>query len=479
MTGRATVGGSFHKRKVPMSRYLVSGIGLISVTLLACAETPVSPDNAGSAAAVVAAPLSPSLASIVRELAAGRGIGPMASPSSVRPALVRLGRMLVFDKLLSGNRDISCMTCHLPALATGDGRSLSIGQGATGLGLDRIHPEGAFIPRNAPPLFNLHLLRSLFWDGRVSLDEQNQFHTPAGLQITQEMKAVFEFGPVSALGLFPVLSREEMRAFGSNELAAIPDEERPTVWRALMARLGAIPEYRLLFETAYPGTRFRDMSFAHASNAIAGFFLSELTFNDTPWDRFLAGNDQAMTQAQLQGAQTFLSIRCSLCHNGPGFTDNQFHNVAVAQFGPGQGDGSSGKDDFGRMRVTGVQADQYRFRTTPLRNVEFTGPFGHDGAFAELRAFIDHYSESDIKLRTFNPLTLEPLLQSTLVANADAILANRDPILEGVVLPAEIVDQLTAFMGALSDPRAKNLRQKIAPARVPSGLPVDGGLIPR
>jgi cytochrome c peroxidase len=387
--------------------------------------------------------------------------------------------MLVFDKILSGNRDISCMTCHLPSLATGDGRSLSIGQGATGLGLDRIHPQGAFIPRNAPSLFNLHALRSLFWDGRVSVDGEGVFHTPAGPQVSGDMTRVFEFGPISALGLFPVLSREEMRAFSGNELAAIPDQDQPAVWSALMARVGAIAEYRVLFETAYPGTRFADMSFAHASNAIGGFFLSELTFNQTPWDQFLAGNDQAMTAAQLQGAQTFLSIRCSLCHNGPAFTDNLFHNVAVAQFGPGQGDGLGGRDDFGRMRVTGDPADQYRFRTTPLRNVEFTGPFGHDGAFAELRAFIDHYSESDLKLRNFNPLALEPLLQGTLVANADAILANRDPILDGVVLPAEIVDQLTSFMGALSDPRGKNLRQKITPARVPSGIPIDGGLISR
>jgi len=161
-----------------------------------------------------------------------------------------------------------------------------------------------------------------------------------------------------------------------------------------------------------------------------------------------------VSQAQLLGAQTFLSIRCSLCHNGPALSDNLFHNVAVAQFGPGQGDGPSTHDDFGRMRVTGDPADQYRFRTTPLRNVEFTGPYGHDGAFFKLREFVEHYSESHLKLRSFDPLSLELLLQATLVDNADAILATRDVILDGVVLPSEVVDQLTAFMGALTDPRA-------------------------
>jgi cytochrome c peroxidase len=239
-----------------------------------------------------------------------------------------------------------------------------------------------------------------------------------------------------------------------------------------MARLGRFAEYRVLFEDAYPGTPFHEMTFAHASNAMAGFMIDRLFFDDSPWDGFLRGDDQALDESELRGAQTFLTIRCSLCHNGPAFTDNQFHNVAIAQFGPGQGDGPLGNDDFGRMRVTGLEPDRYRFRTTPLRNVVLTGPYGHDGAFAGLRDFIEHYSESDLKLRSFDPLRLEPLLQGTLVANVDAILATRDEILNGVVLPPEIVDQLTAYMRALTDPAALNL-EFLIPARVPSGLPVD------
>lgn len=413
-----------------------------------------------------------SLAAVVRSLAAEKNVSQMPSPPRVRRSLVRLGQALAFDKVLSGNRDISCMTCHLPALATGDGRSLSIGQGATGLGLNRNHPDGVFIPRNAPPLFNLTTFSSLFWDGRVSVDDAGRFHTPAGDALTPEMTRVFEFGPASALGLFPVLSREEMRAARGNELAAISDADMPGVWRALMQRLGAIPEYRRMFEAAYPGTRFEEMSFAHASNAIGGFLIDSFSFADTPWDRFLRGNDQALSREQLEGAQIFLSIRCVQCHNGAAFTDNQFHNVAVAQFGPGKGNGPGGNDDFGRMNVTGLATDQYRFRTTPLRNVELTAPYGHDGALAELRAFIDHYSESDLKLRAFDPNSLEPLLRGTLVPNVEDILANRDEILSGVVLPAETVDQLTTFMSALTDPAARHL-DRVVPGRVPSGLPVD------
>jgi cytochrome c peroxidase len=447
-----------------------------AITLSACSDLPgTAADRTLGTTASTAA--SPELVMAVRVLANSKGFTSLEAPAPVRPNLVRLGRLLAFDKILSGNRDISCMTCHLPSLGTGDGRSLSIGQGATGLGEQRVHPKNAFIPRNAPSLFNLHALKSLFWDGRVSRDGQGAFHTPAGAQVTAAMSSVFEFGAISALPLFPVLSREEMRAFDGNELAVIADGDRPDVWKALMARLGSIEEYRTLFEEAYPGTPFANMTFAHASNAIAGFFLSELTFNQTPWDQFLRGGDKAMTQAQLEGAQTFLSIRCSQCHNGAAFTDNQFHNVAVAQFGPGQGDGTLLNDDFGRMRVTNDPADRYRFRTTPLRNVTFTGPFGHDGAMFSLREFIEHYSESHIKLRNFDPGTLEPLLQGSLVANAEDILLTRDIILDGVVLPSSVVDQLMAFMEALTDARAKNLAQRITPPRVPSGLPVDGSVI--
>jgi cytochrome c peroxidase len=390
----------------------------------------------------------------------------------VRPALVELGRALAFDKILSGNKDIACMTCHLPSFGTGDDRSLSIGQGATGLGPARVHPQGAFIPRNAPPAFNLFADQALFWDGRVEVLPNGKVRTPAGVKLNAHMAGIFEFGAASALPMFPVLSPEEMRGTGGNELADIKDKAPQQVWKALMTRLGAIPEYRRMFEAAYPGTRFSQMNFAHASNAIAGFLVDQLAFNDSPWDQFLAGNDEAMTETQLKGAKDFMSARCSVCHNGSTLSDGKFHNVAVAQIGPGKGDGLDGKDDFGRMRETGMAADQYAFRTPALRNVELTGPYGHDGAFPDLRSFVDHYSESDLKLRTFSPAALEPLLQPTLLRNTEAILATRDTLLNGVVFPDETIDEVTAFMLALTDPAARDL-SRVVPARVPSGLPVD------
>ncbi|HSL71583.1 MAG TPA: cytochrome c peroxidase [Longimicrobiales bacterium] len=442
---------------------------LVTIGSVAACDTPPSTEPV---APVFSRESSDPLAAEVRQLAAARGIGALPPVRKVREPLVLLGRALAFDPILSGNRNISCMTCHVPGFGTGDGKSLSIGEGGTGLGPDRVHPQGIFIPRNAPPLFNLGAMRRLFWDGRVEVDDAGTFHTPAGGQLTADMIRVFEFGPVSALALFPVTNRFEMRAFEGNELAAIPDSDFTGIWQALMARLGAIKEYRALFEAAYPGTSFDDMSFAHASNAIGGFFVDRLTTNDSPWDRFLAGGDHALTTRQLQGAKTFMSLKCSICHSGPTFSDQEFHNVAVAQIGPGTGSGASGRDDFGRMSVSNDAVDQYRFRTTPLRNVELTAPYGHDGAILDLRGFIEHYSESHLKLLAFDPSPLEPLLRGTLLPNASDILTTRDPLLEGVVLTEDLVNQLMDYMSALTDDRARNLA-RITPQRVPSGLPID------
>ncbi len=342
-----------------------------------------------------------------------------------------------------------------------------MGQGGSELGPARTN--GVVIPRNSPAVFNLFAITELFWDGRVSRDQEGNYHTPAGAALTPAMTRVFEFGAVSAQPMFPVLSREEMRAFSGNELAAIPDEQQQQIWASIMTRLGAVREYRHMFEKAYPGTRFEQMTFAHASNAIAGFIIDKLAFNNSPWDRFLGGNDEAMTQVQLQGAKDFMSARCSICHNGPALTDNKFHNVAVAQFGPGKG-GEDGSDDFGRFRESHVAAEKYAFRTPPLRNVELTAPYGHDGAFFSLRDFVDHYSESDIKLTNFD--ASHPEIPGVLNNKID-ILDSRDPLLQGVVFAPQTVDEVTEFMKALTDPAARNLAG-VVPGRVPSGLPVEG-----
>jgi cytochrome c peroxidase len=454
------------------------GLAVLSIgslaTLAACTDSaPTAPPRSALAAPNTSREGDRQLlVQQVRALVLRRGITRLPTPPLVRPALARLGQALAFDKILSGNRDIACMTCHLPRFATGDGRSMPIGDGGIGLGPDRAPGSGVIIPRNAPPLFNLHALPAVFWDGRVALDSLGHYHTPAGAQLTPEMTRVFEFGAVSAQGLFPILSRAEMRGLSGNRLAAFPDTDDQGIWRAVMHRLRAIPRYRELFEAAYPGTSIERMNLAYATNAMAGFFVDNMTFDRTPWDRFLEGDDNALTENQLLGAKNFLTLKCSICHNGSTFSDNKFHDVALAQFGPGEGVQPNPHDDFGRFNVTGDPADVYRFRTTPLRNVELTAPYGHAGEFKKLRDFIAHYSESDIKLRNYDPSQIDPILLGTLLNNTDAVLAARDTLLKGVVIPDSTIDRLTTYMSALTDPRALNL-QHLVPDQVPSGLPVD------
>ncbi|HEX2219978.1 MAG TPA: cytochrome c peroxidase [Gemmatimonadales bacterium] len=454
------------------SRSLPSALGLCAALWLAgCGDDATEPSLSRPETRTAAA-VTPEMAAEVRQLAGAAGITALQRPAPVRPELSELGRLLAFDKVLSGNRDISCMTCHLTKFGTTDARSVAIGQGAAGLGPDRVHPQGKFVHRNAPPLFNLHAMSSLTWDGRVFVDAKGSIRMPSA-NLLSKQRAVLECGVLSAQTMLPVLSRSEMRADAGNELAAIPDSLHQRVWKFLMRRLATIPEYRTRFEAAYQGQSFDQMTFAHAGNAMGCWIANVFAFTNTPWDRFLNGRDDALTEAQLRGARLFLTTgRCAQCHNGPALSDGKFHNVLVPQVGPGFGNGPDGHDDFGRFRQTSNPKHKYAFRTPPLRNVELTAPYGHDGAITTLRAWVDHYSQAGAKLTSYDPSQLEPLLRGTLQPNADSILATRDRALRDLVLTPAEVDDLTEFLKALTDNAARNL-SAFAPAAVPSGLPVD------
>jgi len=400
----------------------------------------------------------------------------MPAPPTAPPAaptgneLASLGQMLAFDKILSGNGDISCMTCHHPTLGTSDARSLPIGVDGLGLGPDRVHPTDARIARNSPALFNLGGQPTMFWDGRVA-GGPGGLVTPAGAAITPQMEATLTMGAVAAQAMFPVTSHEEMRgAAGENELSSIADDDVGAIWEGLMARLGDIPEYVQLFEDAYPGETFESMTFAHAANAIAAFEVDAFRADNTPWDAFVAGEDGALSDAALRGADLFFGpARCVECHRGPAFSDFQAHNTAVPQVGPGAGHGPDGNDDYGREGVTGDPRDRYAFRTTPLRNVELTAPYGHDGTFLTLESFIAHYANPERALRDYNPAVLEPALRDTMLDNHDAILATLDPEARPVPIGPRQIAELAEFLRALTDPRDY---LGTIPDRVPSGLPV-------
>ncbi|MBA3820291.1 MAG: hypothetical protein H0X17_15470 [Deltaproteobacteria bacterium] len=458
---------------------------LVSLCLVGClvGEDPISETERSS-------PELKQLVDSTRASIAMRGVTAIPVKPDVRPALVELGRMLAFDKVLSGGRDVACMTCHPSTFATGDGRHLSMGVTGHGSGPAR---TGDFAKgeagRSAPSFFNLHAMHTLFWDGRVERLPNGDFRTPAGAQLTAAMKAVMEFGAISVLPMFPVTARDEMRGFGTaNELAQIADTDMTQIWSKLMVRLGEIPKYRQLFEAAYPGTAFAAMSFAHASNAIGGFIVATFEARNSPWDRFLRGDDRAMTLVQLRGAEIFMRT-CVNCHSDSTGSDQKFHNTALAQFGPGPrngGDGPSGRDDFGRERVTGNRAERYAFRTTPLRNVEVTGPYGHAGQILDLDELVRHYAvriENGVlqgaipgpaqNLREYDLGQIENRLAPTFLTNTDAIIADIDPLFRfGSPIQPDFVEPLTQFMIANTDKNSLLELSRVTPATVPSGLPV-------
>jgi len=401
-------------------------------------------------------------------------LGPAPDPDKVA-----LGQALFFDKELSGNRDTSCATCHHPLLFTGDGLPLPVGTGGNGLGPTRVKDrERHFIPRNAPEVFNRGApeWRTMFWDGRIATQNEDNLITPAGIISLNQIDNV-----LAAQALFPPTSADEMRGRpgdkdvfgGPNELAQIDGDSVEAIWEGLMTRLLAIPGYLPLFEAAFPNVALTELTFHDAANAIGAFEIAAFTFADSPWDRYLAGDLAAMSDEAKQGALLFYGeVGCVRCHSGSLMTDQQYHNMGVPQIGPGKSE--EGVDD-GRFLETDIPAHQFAFRTPPLRNVAITAPYMHNGAFNSLEDVIRHHLDVKNGLLNYDMSHLPPELQITCRGDAamqERILHTIDPLIaESNPLSDAEVGQLIAFLHALTAPSATNLAHTL-PASVPSGLPV-------
>ena len=272
---------------------------------------------------------------------------------------VKLGQALFFDKIVSGNQDIACSTCHHPVLGTSDALPTSIGVGGSLVGLERAgHGEGFIIPRNSPDIFNRGLTewRTMFWDARVSI-AAGYFATPAGATLPAEIDSV-----LSAQAMFPPTSRHEMRGeMGDNEIGDVEDSNLQGIWDGLIARILTVEEYVDMFAEAFPGVPTEDLGFEHAANAIAAFEVAAFTKLDTPYDRFLNGDDNALTSQERRGAELFFGeAGCAGCHTGALLTDQETHCLATPQLGPGKDKETA--DDVGRELET-KSADDHAFRT--------------------------------------------------------------------------------------------------------------------
>lgn len=377
-------------------------------------------------------------------------LGPVPQPPEGRaPAeRIQLGRLLFFDPILGGEKDVSCATCHHPAFAFADGRQFSAGVSGAGLGPDRTLAVSAIsgqpiglTPRNSPTVLNAAYnadslgrpshLGLQFWDGRATgLEEQ-------------------------ARG--PITSRSEMAG------DAYPgDLARDSV----VARLRSIPEYVDRFRTAFPpeavGATGGDIITMDTYGRALAAYERELVTRRTQFDRYASGDDAALSQQQKRGLELFFtSARCGQCHSGPMFSDFSFRVLGVPQEGSG-GTVLQG-DDLGREEHTALASDRRAFRTPSLRNVELTAPYMHDGAFSSLDEVIRFYDAGATPRHAgISSSELDPLVSTPLGLSAEDRAA------------------LEAFLRALTDAGADiDPSLLTVPPSVPSGLtPVLGNQSP-
>ncbi len=280
----------------------------------------------------------------------------------ITPEKVELGRKLYFDKRLSVDNTVSCATCHDPKFAFTDGKKVS--EGVKG-------QKGA---RNAPTVLNAMFYEEQFWDGRAkTLEEQAKQ---------------------------PIINPIEM---------GMPDHD------AVVKKLKGIPEYVDAFKKVFGG----EITIDRIAQAIAAFERTLLTGN-SPFDRFIAGDQNAISESAKRGWQLFQGkARCITCHefnrSNPFFTDNKYHNIGVAMNQEGFAELArkaellvkEGKLDqrkldelalnpayseLGRFLVTFNPKDIGAFKTPTLRNVELTAPYMHDGSEATLLDVIEFYN---------------------------------------------------------------------------------------
>jgi len=412
-------------------------------------------------------------------------LGPPPVFRTVDPARAELGQLLFYDPILSGNRNVSCATCHHPRFGTSDGLSLGLGEGGIGLGPDRkvdaSNPPEQRIPRNAPALFNLGAeeFSVMFHDGRLEADSDHPdgMRTPLG----QEMLSGFD-SVLSAQAMFPVLSGDEMAGhYSENEVSqsvrlghlSLPGG----AWDEIAARVVAVPEYRSRFDAVLG--QGAAVSFTDISDVLADFIRVEWRADDSVFDRHMRG-EATLSAAAQQGMDLFYGkAGCGTCHTGWFQTDHGFHAIAMPQIGPGKAARfETHARDEGRMRVTGAAEDAYRFRTPSLRNITDTGPYGHAGSYATLEAVVRHHLDPVAGLMGYDPA--QAVLAALDGVDDQRILRDEAELaaiaeaneLSPVDLSDDEVAAILSFLAALRDDGWRQGRMGV-PETVPSGLPVD------
>jgi len=256
---------------------------------------------------------------------------------------VELGRLLVFDKRLSQDNTIACMSCHLAKFAFTDGKPV-----ATGI-------RGQKGGRSAPASFNRVFSSAQFWDGRAA---------------TLEDQSV---GPFTN-----------------------PIEHGFANYDVMRAKMMKIAGYRKLFKQAFGEG---DITIDNVGRAIASFQRTVLSGN-SPADRFDQGQEAgAISEEAQHGLILFREkARCTKCHSGFNFTDEKFHNLGLGW--------DDNKVDLGRYMVTKNAEDIGAFKTPTLREIARSAPYTHDGRFKTLEEVVNFYNQGGVKNPHQDPLII-------------------------------------------------------------------------
>ena len=304
---------------------------------------------------------------------------------------VALGQLLLHETAFGGDPKMggerlyqfTCATCHPVAAGFGAGRRQGIGEGGLGFG---IKGEGRFVdptmpldsldvqPIKPPTLLNLAYQDVALWDGRFG-----------GTGTNAGTESGWEEIPENFLGFQGI----EVQAMQGQ------DAHRLLVDEAFVDAFG----YRAMFDDAFPDRPESERYTRETAALAVAAFNRTLLANRAPWQDYLRGNNQAMTDQQKRGAIVFFDDgKCANCHTGPALKDQSFHAFGFSDFDNAEDAVILPEVDInavgrGRGNFTGNPADDYKFKTPTLYNIVDNGFFGHGGTFTSVRALVEYKND--------------------------------------------------------------------------------------
>jgi cytochrome c peroxidase len=306
-----------------------------------------------------------------------------------------LGKVLFWDEQLSSNDTVACGTCHRPATGGADPRAgrfpgtdrgtIDDVWGSPGIvklntgGEQQDDPTFADQPqitdRLSPSNFGGIWAPELLWDGRAT----GEFRDP----LTDEV-VIAEGGALESQALQPLLNDVEMAKSGrdwddvTDKLAHVePLALATNLPPDLEAAIAESPSYPALFDAAFGDPRISPVRIAFA----LATYQRTLVADQTPWDRFVGGDDDALSDLARYGWETLQGMRCTGCHTPPLFTNNAFFNIGLRR----------SEYDRGRQRVTGKPEHAGEMKVPSLRNVALRSRFMHTGQFDSLNGAVNFY----------------------------------------------------------------------------------------